>query len=526
MKVYDVLRDEKLEFTERYFDFGLASEINRLGGSDKVALMCGARVRVARAASKPGYMIFGWAFDYEIMAVPLLTTGGPLPGRHCCVLLVVHPGDLLLPDDEEIGTFYRHLDPKTSSKLHEAEAASFLSFFGEAAKAELKRAGRVWKDKAPSAETVSARLASVAAPIRDKLPDFLSQEAAGTGPLAISAFAWSLAHLDDVRRSYDPLVVENPKLVGIKALRLELLHYVERAMLGKREASTVGRGVGTGIALGGEAEEAAAGSHSVGHAPGDGGEEQHGEEGEEGGGEQGGGLDEEEEEDEERDDDDVMVTGEEEAVQFAGEKVADKSGGSGPKSGKKARGIGGSTTTRMASKAAMERLRAAERENRKLREEKAVAEKRLDNQMTRMDTLFSSVSTAVNKLSTVADRVTSHEQTSGLSLQVVVDAVRETVQEAVNYRGSLIEHMNENWLPTVKALHLAAGAANDRQREDDALLLRGVADSLGEKIKTVVSAEVKAVMESEAKAIAAAVSVKLVEDLREVVVKAVTSVTQ
>ncbi|CAI5981873.1 unnamed protein product [Closterium sp. NIES-64] len=52
--------------------------------------------------------------------------GGPLPGRHCNVLLVVRPGDLLLPDDEEIGTFYRHLDPKTSSKRHEEEAANVL----------------------------------------------------------------------------------------------------------------------------------------------------------------------------------------------------------------------------------------------------------------------------------------------------------------------------------------------------------------------------------------------------------------
>ncbi|CAI5522609.1 unnamed protein product, partial [Closterium sp. Naga37s-1] len=74
MKDYEVLRDEKAKFTEPCFDLGLP--------------------------------------------------GGPLPGRHCSVLLVVRPGDLLLPDEEEIGTFYRHLDPKTSSKRHEEEVAN------------------------------------------------------------------------------------------------------------------------------------------------------------------------------------------------------------------------------------------------------------------------------------------------------------------------------------------------------------------------------------------------------------------
>ncbi|CAI5520936.1 unnamed protein product [Closterium sp. Naga37s-1] len=272
-----------------------------------MALIRGASLRAARTASKPDYLVFGSAFGFESLAIPLCTGGGPLPGRHCSVLLVVRPGDLLLPDEEEIETFYRHLDPKTSSKRHEEEAANVLR-----------------------------------------------QEVAGTGLLAVNALAWSLEHLDDVHRSYDPFIVENLKLVGLKALRLELVHHVEKAALNSREAaSTVGRGVGTGISLGGEAEEGAAG-------------------------EQDGGSD-EEEEDEEREEDAVVVTGEEEAVQFAGEKVADKSGGSGPKSGKKARGSGGSTPTRIASKAAVERLKAAERENKKLREEKLVAEKRLED---------------------------------------------------------------------------------------------------------------------------------------------------
>ncbi|CAI6010787.1 unnamed protein product [Closterium sp. NIES-65] len=309
-------------------------------------------------------------------------------------------------------------------------------------------------------------------------------------------------------------------LVGVKALRLELVHHVERAALNTREASTVGRGVGTGITLGGEDEDATAGSHSGEPGPTDGGEEEHEREDEERGEEQDGGLD-EEEEDEEREDDDVMVTGEEEAVQFAGEKVADKSGGSGPKSGKKAWGSGGSTTTRMVSKAGIERMKAAERENKKLREEKLVAEKRLEFQTARIDTLFGVVTSALNKLTTVADSVTSHEQTSGRSLQTAVAAMREVVQEAVNYRGSTLEFMNAKWLPTVQALHLTAFAANTRRREDDVLLLRGVADALGEKIKTAVSAEVKAAMESKAQGIAAAVTAKVVQELRDDLVKAV-----
>ncbi|CAI5962644.1 unnamed protein product [Closterium sp. NIES-65] len=336
-----------------------------------MALIRGANLRAARTASKPDYLVFGSAFCFESLAIPLCTKGGPLPGRHCSVLLVVRPGDLLLPHEEEIETFYRYLDPKTSSKRHEEEAANILRFFGECVKAELNREGREGTAKPPSAEVLSERLESLAAPIRDmsfrrrcrlvawaivveasthpcrrrhvlgmlmqKLPNILRQEVAGTGLLAVNALAWSLEHLDDVHRSYDPFIVENLKLVGLKALRLELVHHVEKAALNSREAaSTVGRGVGTGISL------------------------------------------DEEEEDEERDEDAVVVTGEEEAVQFAGEKVADKSGGSGPKSGKKARGSGGSTPTRIASKPAVERLKAAERENKKLREEKLVAEKRLE----------------------------------------------------------------------------------------------------------------------------------------------------
>ncbi|CAI5522613.1 unnamed protein product [Closterium sp. Naga37s-1] len=501
MKDYEVLRDEKAEFTEPCFDLGLAYELDRLGKGDRMILIRGASLRAARTASKPDYLVFGSAFGFEALAIPLCTGGGPLPGRHCSVLLVVRPGDLLLPDEEEIGTFYRHLDPKTSSKRHEEEVANVLRFFGECVKAELNREGRQWTAAPPSAEVLSERLESLAAPIRDKLPDILKEEVAGTGLLAVNAFAWSLEHLDD------------------------LVHHVEKAASNKGEAaSTVGRGVGTGIALGGEAEEAATGSHSGGHGPADGGKEEHEREDEEGGGEQDGGS--EEEEDKEREGDDVVVTGEEEAVQFAGEKVADKSGGSGPKSGEKARGSGGSTPTRMASKAAIERLKAAEREIKKLREEKLVAEKRLEFQMARNDTIFGVVTSAVNKLTTVAEGVTHHEQTSRRSLQMAVDAMKAVVQEAVTYRGSTLEFMNTQWLPTVQALHLTATAAQGRRREDDLLLFRGVADALGEKIKTVMSAEVKAAMEGEAQGIAAAVTAKVVQELRDDLVKAVTSATQ
>ncbi|CAI6008801.1 unnamed protein product [Closterium sp. NIES-65] len=539
MKDYEVLRDEKAEFTEPCFDLGLAYELDRLGKGDRMILIRGASLRAARTASKADYLIFGSAFGFEALAIPLCTGGGPLPGRHCSVLLVVRPGDLLLPDEEEIGTLYRHLDPKTSSKRHEEEAANVLRFFGECVKAELNRGGRQWTAAPPSAKVLSERLESLAAPIRDvsfqrpcrlvawaivvqasthpfrrrrvlrmlmqKLPDILKEEVAGTGLLVVNAFAWSLEHLDDVHRSYDPLIVENPKMVGLKALRLELVHHAEKAATNKGEAaSTVGRGVGTGIALGGE--------------------EKHEREDVEGGGEHDGGS--EEEEDVEREEDDVAVTGEEEAVQFAGEKVADKSGGSGPKLGKKARGSSGSTPTRMASKAAIERLKAAEREIKKLREEKLVAEKRLEFQTARNDTMYGVVTSAVNKLTTVAEGVTHLEQTSGRSIQTTVDAMRAVVQEAVSYRGSTLEFMNTQWLPTVQAIHLTATAAQGRRREDDLLLLRGVADALGEKIKTVVSAEVKAAMEGEAQRIAAAVTAKVVQELRDDLVKAVTSATQ
>ncbi|CAI5978613.1 unnamed protein product [Closterium sp. NIES-65] len=539
MKDYEVLRDEKAEFTEPCFDLGLAYELDRLGKGDRMILIRGASLRAARTASKADYLIFGSAFGFEALAIPLCTDGGPLPGRHCNVLLVVRPGDLLLPDEEEIGTLYRHLDPKTSSKRHEEEAANVLRFFGECVKAELNRGGRQWTAAPPSAKVLSERLESLAAPIRDvsfqrpcrlvawaiivqasthpfrrrhvlrmlmqKLPDILKEEVAGTGLLAVNAFAWSLKHLDDVHRSYDPLIVENPKMVGLKALRLELLHHAEKAASNKGEAaSTVGRGVGTGIALGGE--------------------EEHEREDVEGGGEHDGGS--EEEEDVEREEDDVAVTGGEEAVQFAGEKVADKSGGSGPKLGKKARGSSGSTPTRMASKAAIERLKAAEREIKKLREEKLVAEKRLEFQTARNDTMYGVVTSAVKNLTTVAEGVTHLEQTSGRSIQTAVDAMRAVVQEAVSYRGSTLEFMNTQWLPTVQALHLTTTAAQGRRREDDLLLLRGVADALGQKIKTVVSAEVKAAMEGEAQRIAAAVTARVVQELRDDLVKAVTSATQ
>ncbi|CAI5948293.1 unnamed protein product [Closterium sp. NIES-64] len=378
-------------------------------------LIRGAILRAARTASKPDYLVFGSAFGFEALAIPLCTGGGPLPGRHCSVLLVVRPGDLLLPDEEEIGTFYRHLDPKTSSKRHEEEAANVLSF---------QRPCRLvaWAIVV-EASTHPFRRRHVLRMLMQKLPDILKEEVSGTGLLAVNAFAWSLEHLDDVHRSYDPLIVENPKM-------------------------------------------------------------------------------------------------------FAGEKVADKSGSSGPKLGKKARGSSGSTPTRMASKAAIERLKAAEREIKKLREEKLVAEKRLEFQTARNHTIYGVVTSAVNKLTTVAEGVTHHEQTSGRSIQMAVDAMRAVVQEVVSYRGSTLEFMNTQWLPTVQALHLTATAAQGRRREDDLLLFRGVADALGKKIKTVVSAEVKAAMEGEAQRIAAAVTAKVVQELMDDLVKAVTSATQ
>ncbi|CAI5972490.1 unnamed protein product [Closterium sp. NIES-65] len=126
MKDYEVLRDEKAEFTEPCFDLGLGYELDRLGKGDSMILIRGASLRAARTASKADYLVFGSAFGFEALAIPLCTGGGPLPGRHCSVLLVVRPGDLLLPDEEEIGTFYRHLDPKTSSKRHEEEAANVM----------------------------------------------------------------------------------------------------------------------------------------------------------------------------------------------------------------------------------------------------------------------------------------------------------------------------------------------------------------------------------------------------------------
>ncbi|CAI6012723.1 unnamed protein product [Closterium sp. NIES-65] len=469
MKDYKVLRDEKAEFTEPCFDLGLAYELDRLGKGDSMILIRGASLRAAKTASKADHLIFGSAFGFEALAIPLCTGGGPLPGRHCSVLLVVRPGDLLLPDEEEIGTLYRHLDPKTSSKRHEEEAANVLSF---------QRPCRLVAWAIVVQESTHPFLRRhVLRMLMRKFPDILKEEVAGTGLLAVNAFARSLEHLDDVHRSYDPLIVENPKMFGLKVLRLELLHHAEKAASNKGEAaSTVARGVGTAIALGGE--------------------EEHEREDVEGGGEHDGGS--EEEEDVEREEDDVAVTGEEEAVQFAGEKVADKSGGSGPNLGKKARGSSGSTPTRMASKAAIERLKAAEREIKKLREEKLVAEKRLEFQTARNDTMYGVVTSAVNKLTTVAEGVTHLEQTSGRSIQTAVDAMRAVVQEAVSYRGSTLEFMNTQWLPTVQALHLTATAAQGRRREDDLLLLRGVADALGQKIKTVVSAEVKAAMEGEA----------------------------
>ncbi|CAI5994908.1 unnamed protein product [Closterium sp. NIES-65] len=180
----------------------------------------------------------------------------------------------------------------------------------------------------------------------------------------------------------------------------------------------------------------------------------------------------------------------------------------------------------MASKAAIERLKAAEREIKKLREEKLVAEKRLEFQTARNHTIYGVVTSAVNKLTTVAEGVTHHEQTSGRSIQMAVDAMRAVVQEVVSYRGSTLEFMNTQWLPTVQALHLTATAAQGRRREDDLLLFRGVADALGKKIKTVVSAEVKAAMEGEAQRIAAAVTAKVVQELMDDLVKAVTSATQ
>ncbi|CAI5458392.1 unnamed protein product [Closterium sp. Yama58-4] len=51
---------------------------------------------------------------------------GPLPGVHCSVVIILRPGDLLMAADVESRTSFRHLDPKTPSRLHPSEAVAML----------------------------------------------------------------------------------------------------------------------------------------------------------------------------------------------------------------------------------------------------------------------------------------------------------------------------------------------------------------------------------------------------------------
>ncbi|CAI5512320.1 unnamed protein product [Closterium sp. Naga37s-1] len=95
-----------------------------------------------------------------------------------------------------IRTSIRHIDPHTGKGLHRDEAVRVLKLFRTAVLAELGRPGRKWDEAPPSQAVVEDRLADCDHPIRDKVPDTVSDEKVGTSMLAATSFGWVAKQID------------------------------------------------------------------------------------------------------------------------------------------------------------------------------------------------------------------------------------------------------------------------------------------------------------------------------------------
>ncbi|CAI5941266.1 unnamed protein product [Closterium sp. NIES-64] len=166
-------------------------------------------------------------------------SGGLLPGSHCSVIAILYPGDLLKAEGQVCRTSNRHIDPHTGKSKHRDEAVRMLKLFRTAVLAELGRPGRQWDGAPPSQAVVEDRLADCDHPIRDKVPDTVSDEKVGTGMLAATSFGWVAKQIDLLtgEKGRGAVRLENIKTKGLKSLRDSMVEYICKRIAEKRTAA-------------------------------------------------------------------------------------------------------------------------------------------------------------------------------------------------------------------------------------------------------------------------------------------------
>ncbi|CAI5467598.1 unnamed protein product [Closterium sp. Yama58-4] len=240
-----VLRDHKKEFNERCLGFGIRYAWFRIGLDDQRLWVIG--VGPLRSAMKAAnHSCFATVFDADIAAIPLRTTGGPLPGPHCSVIAILYPGDLLKAEGHVCRTSIRHIDPQTGKLVHRDEAVRVLKLFRTAVLAELGRPGRKWDGAPPSQAVVEERLADCDDPIRDKVPDTVSDGHVGTGMLAATSFGWVAKQIDMLtgEKGRSGVSIENIKTKGLRGLRDNMVEYICKRIAEKRSAAPTSQALG------------------------------------------------------------------------------------------------------------------------------------------------------------------------------------------------------------------------------------------------------------------------------------------
>ncbi|CAI5970236.1 unnamed protein product [Closterium sp. NIES-64] len=167
-----------------------------------------------------------------------MCSGGPLPGSHCSVIAILYPGDLLKAEGQVCRTSIGHIDPHTGKLKHRDEAVRVLKLFRMAVLAELGRPGSQWDGAPPSQAVVEDRLADCDHPIRDNVPDTVSDEKVGTGMLAATSFGWVAKQVDLLtgEKGRGAVRLENIKTKGLKSLRDSMVEYTCKRIAEKRSA--------------------------------------------------------------------------------------------------------------------------------------------------------------------------------------------------------------------------------------------------------------------------------------------------
>ncbi|CAI6008189.1 unnamed protein product [Closterium sp. NIES-65] len=114
-----------------------------------------------------------------------------------------------------------------------------IRLFRKAVLAEVGRPGRQWDGAPPSQAVVEDRLADYDHPIRDKVPDRVSDEKVGTRMLAATSFRWVAEQVDLLtgEKGRGAVRLENIKTKGLKSLRDSMVEYICKRIAEKRYAA-------------------------------------------------------------------------------------------------------------------------------------------------------------------------------------------------------------------------------------------------------------------------------------------------